>query len=185
MSGISDHHIAQSRNRVSLCFYNSHSLEISAGTIHNQQMTQCRIDRYRQGEQNSLGRNFVKHVTVVHANVEDERTDLYIQMTSFCDENIPLMIRRNGRNGVIDIVSIGQNCQKRWDFRRRVLPAMHGMYFDIRHALTRSHITTLVIMLRGDVAHMDWEQMEMGNNTNNIAHIDSEQREMENDTYTH
>jgi len=185
MSGIGDHHIVPSRNRVSICFYDHHSVEISAGTIHNRQMTQCHINRYRQGADNPLGRNFVKSVTVVHVNSENAATDLHIQMTTKCDENIPLIIRSNGRNGTTDFVSIGQNCEKRWDFRRRVIPEMHGMYFDIRHALTRSHITTLVIMLRGDVAHMNWEQMEMGTNPNNIAHIDSEQGEMENNTYTH
>jgi len=144
-----DRHESQSRNKVTIFVEEDgydEPFEISAGTICNHQMTQCRINRYQKGRGNPLGYNFPILTFAVHGVILQEATDLWIQMTTNQDSLVRLHIQHGHIGGAVQHVSIGDKCKKRWDFRELATEAMQGTDFEI-HNDQGQHIATLVIML--------------------------------------
>ena len=147
-----DKHESTSRSIVTVCVVNDyHIIEISAGTICNGQMTQCRMNRYHAGRENPLRENFRNDTIIMHGKITQESTDLSIQITSYDDNLIPLIIKGNFIGGDVQHVSIGQKCTKRWDFRKPVTRALDGMTFEIYDEHLQ-HLRSLRIMLEFEIA---------------------------------
>ena len=122
-------------------------LEISAGTTCDRQMIQCVVKRCRTGRNNLLGVDFQNLTMVVYATVTQQPTDLCIQITSNCNELLPLSIIGGVSGNDVESVSISQNCQMRWDFREHITQEMHGIYFEV-YKENAELVATLVIVLQ-------------------------------------
>ena len=148
----SDRHESTSRSIVTVCVVNDTDIiEISAGTICNGQMTQCRMNRYLPGRNNPLRENFRTNTIVMHGKITQESTDLSIQITTYDEDRIPFIIKGNFVGGDVQHVSLGEKCTLRWDFRKPVTRAMDGMTFEIYDEHLQ-HLRSLRIMLEFEIA---------------------------------
>jgi len=147
-----DRHEATSHSRVAVCLVNDYDLlEISAGTICDGQMTQCRMNRYKRGRNNPLGENFQNDTIVMHGIITQESTDLSIQITTSDENRISFIIKGTFIGGDVQHVSLGENCTLRWDFRKQVTRAMHSMTFETCDEHLQ-HLKSLRIMLEFEIA---------------------------------